>query len=79
MEDFRVVGEITGTETIAESRSLRDLRKLEKLYGSGQWRKRKGVATVEVTETGRLRLAEIHWYEAHGVGRKGLKIKKFLD
>jgi hypothetical protein len=26
-----------------------------------------------------MRWAEVHWYEAHGIGRKGWKIKRFLD
>jgi hypothetical protein len=52
--------------------------RLRKFYGRGRWRKRKGVARVRL-EDGEVRLAEVHWYEAHGIGRKELKIKRYLD
>ncbi|HEX7180993.1 MAG TPA: hypothetical protein VF756_04065 [Thermoanaerobaculia bacterium] len=78
MEDFRLLGEITGTETIAEGPSIRDVARLVKVYGRGAWRKRKGNATVELSN-GRIRRVELHWYEAHGLGRKELKIKRYLD
>jgi len=29
--------------------------------------------------SGTIRKAEIHWYEASGIGRKELKIKRFMD
>jgi hypothetical protein len=75
---FTIVGEITDIETIAKGRGIRTLRHLRTRYGPGTWRKMKGVATVELAN-GQMRQAEIHWYEAHGVGRKGFKIKQFLD
>ena len=73
-----IVGDITHIETIATGRGIRRLKHLRKRYGGRRWRKLKGVATVRVA-TGSTRPAEVHWYEAHGVGRKGLKIKRFLD
>jgi len=75
---FEVIGEISEIETIAVGRKVRRRALLRKRYGAGRWRKLKGVATVRLAD-GRLRRAEIHWYEAHGIGRKGFKIKRFLD
>jgi len=73
-----IVGDITDIETIATGRGIRRLKRLRKRYGGRRWRKLKGIAIVRVA-SGSMRRAEIHWYEAHGVGRKGLKIKRFLD
>ncbi|MES1241324.1 MAG: hypothetical protein ABUT39_06870 [Acidobacteriota bacterium] len=79
MEDFHVLGEISNVETIAEGTSIRDLLRLSRAYGGGKrWRKLKGSATVKLAN-GRIRHVEVHWYEAHGVGRKELKIKRYLD
>ncbi len=75
---FEIVGSITDVETIAVGRSIRQLARLQRQYGRGRWRKLKGIATVRLT-SGRLRRVEIHWYEAHGIGRVRLKIKEFLD
>lgn len=75
---FEVVGQITSIETIAVGKAIRDLPRLEKRYGPGRWRKLKGIAAVRLT-SGSVRQAEVHWYEAHGVGRKRMKIKRFLD
>ncbi len=75
---FEIIGPIADIETIAAGRSIRDLRRLRKRYGRGRWRKMKGVATVRVT-SGELRRAEVHWYEAHGIGRVRHKIKRFLS
>jgi len=76
--DFEVVGEISYVETFASGTAVRDRARLRKIYGQGRWRKRKGVATVKL-RNGTERLAEIHWYEATGIGRKEFKIKYFLD
>ncbi len=77
--DFEIVGEIVNIEPIATERSIRDLVRLRRRYGKARWRKLKGVALVRLRD-GMLRTAEIHWYEAHGVGRKELKLKlPFLD
>ena len=64
-------------ETIATGRAIRERRRLEKVYGKGRWRKRKGVAKVRFAD-GSLHTAEIHWYEAHGIGRKEAKIKRLI-
>jgi hypothetical protein len=79
MIDFKLVSEITNVEIIALNKNIRDLARLNRMHGSGRWRKLKGVANVELP-SGRIRLAEIHWYEAHGIGKKEMKIKlPFLD
>ena len=74
---FKIIGEIEKMETIAVGRGIRELARLYETYGAGHWRKRKGVATVELAG-GVIRVAEIHWYEANGIGRKEFKIKRFL-
>jgi hypothetical protein len=75
---FELVGEIASVETIATGRGIRDLARLRKRYGSSRWRKLKGMAFVRIG-TGEIRRAEVHWYEAHGIGRVRMKIKRFLD
>jgi hypothetical protein len=77
MAGFEVIGAILQQDTIATGRGIRELARLRKLYGAGRWRKRKGIAKIRLDD-GSLRTAEIHWYEAHGIGRKELKIKRFL-
>jgi hypothetical protein len=77
--DFKIVGEIVGVETIASGRGVRDRARLRRQYGAGRWRKLKGVASVRLLD-GTIRLAEVHWYEAHGLGRREFKLKlPFLD
>jgi hypothetical protein len=76
--DFEIVGEITVVETIAAGKGIRDLRRLRRSYGKGRWRKMKGIARIRLM-TGRIRLAELHWYEAHGIGKKEVKRKRYLD
>lgn len=76
-DPFRVVGEISGVTTIAVGRRIRELARLLKRYGPGRWRKRKGTAWI-ASPDGTVRRAELHWYEATGVGRKELKIKRYL-
>ena len=75
---FEVVGEIWDVETIAVGSEIRDLRRLRRAYGPGRWRKKKGIATVRL-RSGRLRVAELHWYEAHGLGKKEIKRKRYVD
>ena len=75
---FDVVGEIENIETIAAGPSVKVRSFLRKIYGRGRWRKRKGVGTVRLTN-GNLRRVELHWYEAHGIGKRDLKIKDYLD
>ncbi len=75
---FEIISEITNIETIAVGNSIRDIKRLRKHYGRGRWRKLKGVATIRL-RNGRVRVAEIHWYEAHGIGKKEFKRKRYLD
>lgn len=75
---FEIIGEITDVEVIARGSGIRDLARLNEQYGNGNWRKLKGYATVELGN-GRLRVVEINWYEAHGNGRRLMKIKRYLD
>ena len=75
---FRVVGPIRDVEVIASGRAIRELKRLRKAYGGTRWRKLKGVASIELPDA-RVARAEVHWYEAHGVGRREMKIKRFLD
>jgi len=77
--DFEILGELTGIVTIASGTGVRDRARLRRTYGKGRWRKRKGIATVRLPDR-TIRLAEIHWYEAHGIGRREFKLKlPFLD
>ena len=76
--DFEIVGEITVVETIAAGKGIRDLRRLRRSYGKGRWRKMKGIVRIRLM-TGRIRVAELHWYEAHGIGKKEIKRKRYLD
>ena len=77
--DFEVVSEVSDVETIATGTGVRDRVRLRKQYGRAKWRKVKGIAKVRLP-SGRIRLAEIHWYEAHGIGKKEFKLKlPFLD
>lgn len=74
---FRLRSEMSNVETIASGTGIRELKRLRRVYGAGKWRKRKGIAKVEL-ENGHTRLAELHWYEATGIGQKELKIKRYL-
>lgn len=75
---FEVVGEIDDIEVIARGVSVRRRQKLNRAFGRGRWRKMKGRALV-VLSSGQRRSVELHWYEAHGIGQRELKIKRFLD
>jgi len=74
---FTVVGEITHVETFAVGSGIRELGRLRKRYGRGRWRKRKGIARIRLAD-GSEHLAELHWYEASGIGKRELKIKTIL-
>jgi hypothetical protein len=74
---FEIVGEISQIETIATSSGIRELARLKKAYGNARWRKRKGIAPIRLS-SGAFYRAEIHWYEASGIGRKEYKIKNLL-
>ena len=78
MASFEIISDITDEEVIAIGNSIRDLERLREQYGDGRWRKMKGIATIQL-RNGRVRKAEIHWYEAHGIGRKEFKRKGYLD
>jgi hypothetical protein len=77
-DDFKVVGEITGIEIVAVGHRIKELATLQARFGRGRWRKLKGVATVSLSD-GTIRFAEVHWYEAHGIGKVRMKIKRYLD
>jgi len=75
---FRILGEIIDIETIATGSAIRELARLRRRYGRGRWRKRKGTAQVELAG-GVIRLGELHWYEAAGIGQREFKLKRYLD
>jgi hypothetical protein len=75
---FRILGRISKVETIAEGRGIREIERLRRVYGPGRWRKQKGIAVVRLPD-GSSCPAEVHWYEAHGIGRKELKVKRLFE
>lgn len=75
---FEIIGDIEDIEIIAIGGTIHDIMRIRKQYGPGRWRKLKGIAKIRLLD-GNIRVAELHWYEAHGIGRKKIKIKKFLD
>jgi hypothetical protein len=77
-EVFEIIGKISEIATIAVGSNIREISDLREQFGRGRWRKLKGIAQVKL-QNGRIRLAELHWYEAHGIGRRKIKIKTFLD
>lgn len=72
--DFQIIGSIRDVATIAVGRRIRDLPRLRRTYGKARWRKMKGRATVKLRD-GAVRQAEVHWYEAQGIGKKEFKLK----
>ena len=74
---FEILSEISEIETFAIGSGIRDLARLRRAYGRGRWRKRKGVARVRLDD-GSVHLAELHWYEATGIGRREIKIKHLV-
>ena len=76
--NFEIIGEISDIETIAVGKSIRNISRLRKVYGISRWRKLKGEATVRLSD-GKICKVELHWYEAHGIGKKEIKIKRILD
>jgi hypothetical protein len=75
---FEILGEISDLETIATGNKIREIKRLRRIYGRGRWRKRKGVARIRL-EDGSVHLAELHWYEASGIGRREHKIKELVS
>lgn len=76
--DIDVIGEITDIETIASGSAIREAKRLRKAYGEGRWRKLKGIATIRLND-GTICEAELHWYEAHTIGKKEIKLKRLLE
>jgi hypothetical protein len=76
--NFEIIGKITDIETIAVGSSIRILPVLRRRFGKGRWRKLKGIAQVRLYD-GTIRLAEVHWFEAHGIGKRFIRIKRYLD
>jgi len=74
---FEILGDISQIETFAAGAGIREIARLRKIYGRGRWRKRKGIARIRLAD-GSVHLAEVHWYEAAGIGRKEFKIKHLL-
>ena len=74
---FEILGQISDIETFASGAGIREIARLRRLYGRGRWRKRKGVAQIRLAD-GTTCLAELHWYEAAGIGRKEFKIKHLI-
>jgi hypothetical protein len=75
---FEIIGTITEITIIGVNRSIRILPILQKRYGKGRWRKLKGIANVRLSD-GTIHLAEVHWFEAHGIGKKKMRIKRYLN
>ncbi len=75
--DFEIIDKLTSIETFSSGRAIRELSRLNKVYGRGRWRKRKGLATVRLKDGSQWRV-ELHWYEATGIGKKEFKIKRFI-
>ncbi len=74
---FKIIGKIREIETIATGHGIENLNRLNKIYGKSNWRKMKGICRIEL-EDGAVLDAEVHWYEGHGIGKKEIKIKKYL-
>ena len=77
--DFDIIDEIAEIEIIAKGPGIREINRLKKIYGRGNWRKMKGIAHIRVAPEGKICLAELHWYEAHGIGKKEFKRKRYLE
>ncbi len=76
--DFEILDNIQWIENIATARGIRELKRLNRIYGKANWRKRKGIAKIRLSD-GTIIIAELHWYEGHGKGRKEIKVKKYLE
>ena len=75
--DFEIIGDLRDIETFAVGKEIRELERLKRIYGPGRWRKRKALGRVKISN-GAILLAELHWYEATGLGKKEFKIKRFI-
>jgi hypothetical protein len=74
---FKILGKIENIEVISKGRGICYLKRIKKMYGKGNWRKLKGIATIKL-RNGKIKVAELHWYEAHGIGKKEIKRKRYL-
>ena len=75
---FEIIGKITNVETIVVGSSIREITRLRKFYGAARWKKLKGIAMIRLADS-TICKAEVHWYEAHGIGKKEIKLKRILD
>jgi hypothetical protein len=75
---FELIGKIENVETIAAGSGIHDVARLRKMYGKGRWRKLKGVGRVRLADGSECD-AELHWYEAHGIGKREMKVKELFD
>jgi len=75
---FKILGEIHDIETISAGRGIREIRRLNRVYGKTMWRKLKGIGKIKLLD-GTIRFAELHWYEGHGKGKKEIKIKRYVE
>ena len=75
---FEIISEVRGSTTIARGSGIRELKRLRRIHGQGQWRKRKGIAMIRLQD-GSIHEAEIHWYEAMGIGKKEFKLKRIIE
>jgi hypothetical protein len=78
LDEFEVIGKVVDVEVIAVNSGIRELRNLKKLFGRGRWRKLKGNCVVRFPN-GLVFSAEVHWYEAHGIGRRKMKVKRLIE
>lgn len=78
-EDFELLSEVADIEPIGRNRSIREVDYLNRRYGKGRWRKLKGIATIRYIFSGQVVRAEIHWYEAHGIGAVKWKVKREIE
>lgn len=76
--DFKLLSPIKSIEMIASGHGIRNLSRLNKIYGYANWRKMKGIARIQLND-GAIIEAELHWHEGHGIGKKELKIKRYLS
>jgi hypothetical protein len=76
--DFEILDTIRWIENIATAKGIREIKRLNRIYGKANWRKRKGIAKIRLPD-GMIKIAELHWYEGHSKGRKEVKIKKYLE
>ena len=76
--NFEIIGILRDIETIARGSDIDELARLRRVYGQGNWMKRKGTALIRL-QSGKIRMAELHWYEAHGIGKREVKRKRYLD